>query len=113
MEHMMKLQSKYYNYMLYGTKRIELRLLDEKRQLIMIGDVITFLNESNINESFNVKVVELLHYNSFEEMFEDFDISVLCDKSMTKDELLSVLNEIYPFTKQRNLGVLGIRIELV
>lgn len=32
MEHEMKLQDKYYNYILNGTKRIELRLYDEKRQ---------------------------------------------------------------------------------
>lgn len=30
--HNMKLQEKYYNYILNGTKRIELRLYDEKRK---------------------------------------------------------------------------------
>ena len=32
MIHVMKLQPKYYDYILTGTKRIEIRLNDEKRQ---------------------------------------------------------------------------------
>ena len=110
--HELKLQPKYYDYILNGTKRIELRLFDEKRQLIKIGDRIKFLNESNLEESFVVSVVGLLRYNSFIELFKDFDISMLADKSMTKGELLDVLSEFYTKEKQEKYGVIGIRIEL-
>lgn len=113
MEHEMKLQPKYYNFILNGTKRIEIRLYDEKRQQIKIGDVIKFLKEPELNESFNAKVIGLLRYNSFEEMFKDFDISILSDESMTKDELISVLEQFYTKEKQEKYGVLGIRIELI
>ena len=34
MTHEMRLKEKYYNYILNGTKRIEIRLLDEKMQEI-------------------------------------------------------------------------------
>ena len=110
--HELKLQPKYYDYILNGTKRIELRLFDEKRQLINIGDKIKFLNESNLEESFEVLVVGLLRYNSFEDLFNDFDISILADKTMTKEELLDVLGEFYTKEKQEEYGVLGIRIKL-
>ena len=40
MEQEMKLQPEYYNFILNGTKRIEIRLFDEKRQQIKIGDII-------------------------------------------------------------------------
>ena len=113
MEHEMKLQPEYYNFILNGTKRIEIRLYDEKRQQIKIGDVIKFLKEPELNDSFNAKVVGLLRYNSFEEMFNDFDISILSDESMTKDELISVLEQFYTKEKQEKYGVLGIRIELI
>ena len=46
-------------------------------------------------------------------MFKDFDISVLSDKSMTKDELISALEKFYTKEKQEQYGVLGIRIELL
>ena len=113
MEHEMKLQPEYYNFILNGTKRIEIRLYDEKRQQIKIGDVIKFLKEPELNDSFNAKVVGLLRYNSFEEMFKDFDILILSDESMTKDELISVLEQFYTKEKQEKYGVLGIRIELI
>ena len=113
MEHKMKLKPKYYNFILNGTKRIEIRLYDEKRQQIKIGDTIKFLKESELTESFNAKVVGLLRYNTFKEMVRDFDITVLSDKSMTKEELIDVLEQFYNKEKQQQYGVLGIRIELI
>ena len=113
MEHEMKLQPDYYNFMLKGTKRIEIRLNDEKRQQIKIGDTIKFLKEPKLNEYFRAKVIGLLIYNTFEDMFNDFDITILSDKTMTKDELLNVLEKFYPKEKQKQYGVLGIRIELI
>ena len=113
MEHEMKLQPKYYNFILNGTKRIEIRLFDEKRQRIKTGDTITFFKKPKLNESFEVKVTELLKYDSLEDMFKDFDISILSDKLETKEELLSVLEQFYTKAKQEKYGVLGIRIELL
>ena len=111
--HEMKLQPEYYNYILNGTKRIEIRLYDEKRQKIKIGDTIKFLKEPDLKESFKIKVVGLYRYNSFEDLFKDFDISILSDKSMSKEELIDVLEQFYTKEKQEQYGVLGIKIELI
>ena len=113
MIHEMKLQERYYNFILNGTKRIEIRLNDEKRQNIKLGDKIRFLKEPELKKFFEVDVIGLLRYNSFEDMFKDFDISVLSDKSMTKEELIDVLEQFYTKEKQEQYGVLGIRIELI
>ena len=78
-----------------------------------LGDKIKFLKEPDLNESFEAQVIGLLRYNSFEEMFKDYDISILSDKSMTKEELISVLEQFYTKEKQEKYGVLGIRIELI
>jgi len=109
----MKLQPKYYDFIINGTKRMEIRLNDEKRQLIKIGDIIKFRKEPELIESFKVKVVGLLKYNSFEDMFKDFEISILSDNSMTKEQLMSVLERFYTKEEQKQYGVLGIRIELI
>ena len=108
MIHRLKLQPKYYNFILNGTKRIEIRLYDEKRKNIKLGDTIKFLKETDLTDSFCSKVVGLLRYNSFEEMFKDFDISVLSDKTMTKEELINDLEQFYTKEKQEKYGVLGI-----
>lgn len=113
MEHMLKLQPKYFDYIDKGTKRIELRLFDEKRQKINIGDTIIFQKEPELEIKIKVKVIGLLRYNSFEELFEDFDIEIMADKSMTKQELLNVLEEFYTPEKQKQYGVIGIRIKKI
>lgn len=110
MVHKMGLQPKYFDCIKKGTKRIELRLYDEKRKQIGIGDIIEF---SNGKEDIQVKVVGLLRYDTFENLFNDFDISMLSDVSMTKEEMLGVMEEFYPMEKQKDFGVIGIRIELI
>ena len=71
------------------------------------------LQPEYFNFILNAKVVGLLRYNSFEDMFKDYDISVLSDASMTKEELISVLEKFYTKEKQQQYGVLGIRVELI
>ena len=110
--HEMKLQPKYFDFIKYGTKRIELRLYDEKRKNIELGDKIVFKKEPEMDETVEATVVGLLRYESFKELFEDFDVSLLANKSMTKEELLEVLEEFYTVEKQEKYGVLGIKIEL-
>ena len=113
MEHTLKLQPEYFDFVLNGTKRIEIRLNDEKRRKIELGDTIKFFKEPDLSEYFTVKVVGLLRYNSFMDMFKDFEIDILSDKSMTKDQLINSLEQFYPKEKQEQYGVLGIRIELI
>ena len=113
MEHVLKLQPKYFEYINKGTKRIELRLFDEKRQLIKLDDIVIFQKEPELSKTLKVKVIGLLRYNSFEELFKDFDINIMADSSMTKDELLNELEKFYTPEKQKQYGVLGIRIEKI
>ena len=107
----MSLQPEYFDFIKDGTKRIELRLYDEKRRSIQLGDIIEFAKSDD--EKFKAEVIGLLRYNSFADLFEDFDISILADSSMTKQELLEALGEFYTEEKQAEFGVIGIRIELV
>ena len=100
MVHIMKLQPKYYDFIINGTKRIEIRLNDEKRR--------KFQKEPELQESFKVKVTDLIKYNTFKEMFNDFDTSLLASKDTSKEELLNTLEEFYREGKQREYGVLCI-----
>ena len=107
----MNLQPKYFDFIKDGTKRIELRLYDEKRRSIQLGDIIEFAKSDD--EKFKAEVVGLLRYSSFADLFEDFDISILADSSMTKQELLEVLGEFYSEEKQAEFGVIGIHIKII
>ncbi len=109
--HEMNLQPKYFDFMKDGTKRIEIRLYDEKRSQIQLGDIIEFSKSKD--DKLRAEVIGLLRYNSFKDLFEDFDISILADASMTKKELLDVLSEFYTQEKQAQYGVVGIRLKIL
>lgn len=109
--HQMNLQERYFDYIQTGTKRIELRLYDDKRRQIKLGDEIEFVKSDMAK--LKAQVIGLLLYNSFEELFEDFPMELLADKTMTKSELLEVLGEFYTDEQQQKYGVVGIRLKIL
>ncbi len=114
MKHRMNLQGKYFDYIKDGTKRVEMRLFDEKRAKIEIGDEIEFgVSGEDEDEVVCVKVIGLLRYRSFEDLVEDFPIEMLADAEMTKAELIADLNKFYSKEMQKKYGVVGVRFELI
>lgn len=109
--HQMNLQERYFDYIQTGTKRIELRLYDDKRRQIKLGDEIEFAKSDTAK--LKAQVIGLLLYNSFEELFEDLPIELLADKTMTKSELLGVLGEFYTDEQQQKYSVVGIRLKIL
>ena len=107
----MNLQERYFDYIQTGTKRIELRLYDDKRRRIKLGDEIEFAKSDTAK--LKAQVIGLLLYNSFEELFEDLPMELLADKTMTKSELLGVLGEFYTKEQQQKYGVVGIRLKIL
>ena len=57
----MKLLPQYFNYIKNGTKRLELRLNDEKRKDLEINDIIIFEKLSEDPEYLNTKVKKYLN----------------------------------------------------
>ena len=107
--HTMKLQSEPFEKIKLGMKKIELRLYDEKRRAIEIGDTITFLKEPDQTENLVVKVISLLRYATFADIAEDFDTKTYFGHT-SKDELLAGVGHFYTEDDQKHFGVLGIRI---
>lgn len=73
-----------------GVKRVEARLLDEKRQHIKIGDTIVFLNRDNPDKKILTTVTDLFFYKSFNEMFADLhkEYRSRCDREELEDSML-------------------------
>ena len=109
----MKLLPQYFNYIKNGTKRLELRLNDEKRKDIQIGDEIIFEELIENPRYLKTKVVDLYYEDNFNELLNKYDIKLFADDGTTKQELIEVLNEIYPIENQIKYGVVGIKIEII
>lgn len=65
MLHKMKLQEDPFERIKNGTKTVEFRLYDEKRQTIQIGDEIEFSKLPELQEKLLVKVIDLYKEKSF------------------------------------------------
>lgn len=108
----MKLQPKYFNYMKNGTKRIEIRLYDEKRKELKIGDEIIFQKEPTLNEEIQAIIVDLIIKKSFKDIMQELDVSEYSDKSESEEELLKDLRKYYSNEKEEKYGVVGIKVEI-
>jgi ASC-1-like (ASCH) protein len=106
--HKLNVKEKYYNMLKQGTKIIELRLYDEKRKNIKIGDSIEFSNVSDANDKFTAQVINLHRANNFSELCKNID----CHNAgfATPKELVNVLEEFYSLDRQQEFGVVGIEI---
>ena len=107
MLHKMKLNEDPYNRIKNGTKTIEFRLFDEKRQQIKIGDQIEFSKLPDSQEKLLVDVTELYKEDTFEALF---------GKLYTDEEEIArktnAMYEIYSLEKEQQYGVLGIGIKI-
>jgi len=112
-EHNMKLQSVPFEKIKNGTKTIELRLNDEKRRLIKVGDFIEF-TEVNSSEKLKCKVIKLHYFENFQQLYESLPLQK-CGYS--KEELKTAspqdMDQYYTQEAQVKFGVLGIEIEKI
>lgn len=111
MKHGMRLQKEYFNAIKKGRKNIELRLFDEKRQKIQIGDLILFKQEGPDNHEIEAKVSALYHASSFEELFRSISLYD-CGYDINSDveHVVSDLRKIYTEEEEARYGVLGIEL---
>lgn len=111
MKHHMRLAQTPFMKIKKGSKIIEARIFDKKRQLINIGDFIEFAQSDNSNETILTKVKALYRYETFKKLFSDFPISHFGGNS--KEELLDEIHQFYPIKEEKKSGVIGIKFELV
>lgn len=113
MTHSMQLQPSPFEMIRDGTKTIELRLFDEKRKIIQIGDTISFTNTVS-KEILNVKVLELSVFDSFETLYRQLP---LLECGYTKKDVDTAspddMDAYYPKEMQQKYGVVGIKIALL
>lgn len=113
-KHIMNLVPSPFQMIREGKKTIELRLCDEKRKNISVGDTITFVNTKDASATLNVRVVDLFVFDSFAELYKKLP---LLECGYTKDDIDSAspddMEEYYSKEKQKQYGVVGIKISLV
>ena len=59
------------------------------------------------------KITNIRHYSGFNELTNEFDITLLADRNVSKDKLIKTLNEIYSKEKQDKYGVVALEFEII
>lgn len=108
--HNMKLNAAPFEMIKCGKKTVELRLLDEKRQNIKVGDKIVFTN-TETKETLEKRVFRLHKFSSFEELYASLPL-LKC--GYTEKDIESAhpsdMEAYYSLEEQRKYGVVGIEL---
>lgn len=107
----MHLKEEPFNSIKNGAKTIEMRLFDEKRQQLKIGENIKFINNKT-GEELLTQIVNLHKFKSFEELYKNFDKIKLGYKEWEFAKSSDML-KYYPQSEQQKYGVVGIEIKLI
>lgn len=94
-----------------GNKTIESRLYDEKRQRINVGDALIFINRKAPEQKVEARVIKLLRYATFEELFTHTTPAQFGGPSVTW--LLDQIQAFYNIEDQHRYGILGIEFQLI
>lgn len=108
MIHKMKLKEDPFERIKNGTKSIEFRLYDEKRQQIKIGDKIEFFKLPELQEKLLVEVIDLYREETFEKLFEKLYTNEEEIKTKT-----NAMHQYYSPEEEKMYGVVGIKISLI
>ena len=112
--HEMRLAPRPFRLVEEGKKTVELRLNDEKRRKIRVGDVIRFEKADEEDEVLHVFVRGLYPFKSFRELYRALPLEKC---GYMPEELAHAapedMNIYYSEEEQRRWGVLGIEIELI
>lgn len=110
----MKLQKDPFQKVALGIKTIELRLFDEKRHRLNIGDDIIFTEIAENPGKLAVRIKALYRYESFADLFTEISPE-RCGNSRGEsiEDATSGMNKYYSESQIRKYGVLGIKMELI
>ena len=109
--HSMKLTQLPFTLIAHGSKTIESRLYDEKRQAIELGDTIIFSLLEDETRILTTQVVGLLRYANFHDLFTCNDPNKF--GGSTAMELETQIAQFYSDALQQKYGVIGIELRLI
>ena len=113
MKHEMKIRAIYFDKIKRGEKVYEVRLNDEKRRLIDVGDVIVLKKEPELCEELFVEVKDLIYFDSFDEMVNSLPKEKIGFEKIKKDAIVDVYHQFYTPEAEKQYGVVAIKVQVL
>ena len=102
-----------FNVVKNGTKTVEVRLYDEKRKNIKVGDKLTFLKRPLDLETIDVVVTKLEVFDSFNSLVDKYDMKDIYLENASRDDYLKLMERFYSKEDELKYGVLAISYEVM
>ena len=111
--HEMHLADEPFDMIVSGKKTVEVRLNDEKRRGISMGDIVIFYRKSCLSDMCAVTVVGLRDYKNFSELFSTERLADTGCIEMTAEQAAQSMYKYYSPEQEERDGVLAIEIKLI
>lgn len=110
----MKLRSLPFKQILSGKKTYEIRLNDEKRKNIKVGDIILFRELPDLEKEIKCKVIDVIHFENFEQMAKGLDANKLgFESGASIQDIVDCYHGYYLPSEEKLCGVVAFEIELI
>ena len=107
----MKLNAEMFEKVKSGKKTYEVRLLDEKRQKVGVGDTIIFKKQPELIDGVVVKVVEARVFQSFEQMAMTLSLASVGFENKDARQVARYYHKIYTKQEEEQYGVVAFKIQ--
>lgn len=111
--HEMHLADEPFDMIVSGKKTIEVRLNDEKRRGISMGDIVIFYRKSRITDMCAIMAVGLRHYDNFLQLFSTERLADTGCMDMTAEQATQSMYKYYTPNQEEMAGVFAIEIKLI
>ena len=112
MEMIFHLDSDIFDIISSKDKDVEIRLNDEKRRKLNIGDKLVFLKRPDDKESIKAIITNLVHFNSFIDVTNYYDMKRIYLEDTTKDEYINLMKNFYSDEEVEKYGVVAVEFKL-
>ena len=108
MEMVVHLHPEIFDIVKTGSKNVEVRINDEKRRQLKVGDTLIFLKRPDDKEEIKAVVTSLDYYDNFKELVDNYEMKRLYLGSYSKEMFLDELAKFYTLEEQEKYGVVAI-----
>ena len=110
----MRLNEPYFSSIYNGKKKYEIRINDEKRRELEVGNLITFICRDDPTKQYTCEIEQLLYFDTFVELFNNIRKEDCGFKStQTADEIEDLFLKFRPARGLNEQGIVAIKIKRI
>ena len=108
----MHIDARFFDLIKSHSKTVELRLADEKREAIKVGDEVYFIKNSHTPQILKTKVTAIDRFDSFESAYDALDHASIGFRDVGIMEYMEKMFELYPEEEEEGKDVLAFHLEV-